>query len=74
MKVELKPIIDQLSDALDFDEKKKVAALVDDEKIVGWTVVDVQDDGTLIPSEDRFTTLKELFNCVYEIESKNDRK
>ncbi len=67
MKVELKPIIDQLSEALDFEEKKKVAALVEDEKIVGWTVVNVQDDGTLIPipSADRFNTLKELFTFYY---------
>ena len=65
MKVELKQIIDQLSNALDFDEKKKVAALVEDEKIVGWTVVDVQDDGTLIPSDDRFATLKELFTFYF---------
>ena len=40
MKIELKPIIDQLSEAIELDDGYKVSALIDNrEDIVGWTIV-----------------------------------
>ena len=66
MKVELKQIIDQLSDALDLEENKKVAALVEDEEIVGWTIVEVAEDGTINPVDDnKFENLKGLLNFYF---------
>lgn len=63
MKVELKEIIEQLSEAIDLAEGYKVSALIDNEqdnKIVGWTVVKVFDDGTIKPVNKNFDNLKEL--------------
>ena len=63
MKVELKEIIEQLSEAINLAEGYKVSALIDDEqnnKIVGWTVVKVFDDGTIKPVNKNFNNLKEL--------------
>ena len=63
MKVELKEIIEQLSEAINLTEGYKVSALIDDEhdnKIVGWTVVKVFDDGTIKPVNKNFDNLKEL--------------
>ena len=63
MKVELKEIIEQLSEAINLAEVYKVSALIDDEqdnKIVGWTVVKVFDDGTIKPVNKNFDNLKEL--------------
>lgn len=66
MKVELKPIIDQLSDVLDLAEGQKVAAVVTDEEIVGWTIVEVAEDGTINPVDDnKFETLKELLRFYF---------
>lgn len=66
MKVELKQIIDQLTDTLNLGESQKVAAMVSDEEIVGWTIVNVAEDGTITPVDDtEFTTLKSLFNFYY---------
>ena len=66
MKVELKQIIDQLSDALDLADGQKVAALVEDEEIVGWTIVNVAEDGTIKPMDDnKFTNLKNLLAFYY---------
>ena len=65
MKVELKEIIEQLSEAIDLTEGYKVSALIDDEhdnKIVGWTVVKVFNDGTIKPVNKNFKDLKELIN------------
>ena len=63
MKVELKEIIEQLSEAINLAEGYKVSALIDDEqdnKIVGWTVVKVFDDGTIKPVNKNLDNLKEL--------------
>lgn len=66
MKIELKQIIDQLTDALNLDENQKVAAMVTDGEIVGWTVVDVAEDGTIAPADgNKFETLKGLLGFYY---------
>ena len=65
MKVELKEIIDQLTDAICLNEGYKVSACVDEEtnRIVGWIVVKVSDDGTITPMfGEKFNTLNELFD------------
>ena len=66
MKVELKEIIDQLTEAVYLDEGFKVSALIDDttSKIVGWTIVEVADDGTIsmVDKDMKFNTIKELFD------------
>ena len=69
MKVELKEIIEQLSEAINLAEGYKVSALIDDEqnnKIVGWTVVKVFDDGTIKPVNKNFDNLKELIKTYSE--------
>ena len=61
MKVELKQIVDELTDAVGLDKKKfKIAAMVDGEKIIGWNTVSVYEDGTIIPTGARFKNIKEL--------------
>lgn len=66
MKIELKQVIDQLTDALNLDENQKVAALVDNEEIVGWTIVNVAEDGTITPVDgNKFTTLKDLLTFYF---------
>lgn len=66
MKVELKQIIDELSDAIGLADDQRVAALVEDEEIIGWTIVNVLDDGTINPVDDnKFKTLKELLAFYY---------
>lgn len=67
MKVELKQIIDQLSEACHLYKNYKVSALIDDEndnKIVGWTIVKVYDDGKIEPLKDiKFKSIKELIEA-----------
>ena len=64
MKVELRQITDQLSEALELDPSEKVCALIDDnDNIVGWNIVDVDEDGKLTPQFDTpFRNLKQLLN------------
>jgi hypothetical protein len=66
MKVELKEIINQLTEAINLEDGFKVSALVDDttSKIVGWTIVEVADDGTIsmVDKDMKFNTIKELFD------------
>lgn len=66
MKVELKEIINQLTEAVNLDEGFKVSALIDDatSKIVGWTIVEVANDGTIsmVDKDMKFNTIKELFD------------
>jgi len=82
MKVELKPIIDQLSDALPLSKPLKVAAIIDEEnndEIIGWTIVYVNEDGTISKSSLKekmlfgtFGTLKELFNYYYGFDTRRN--
>ena len=66
MKVELKEIINQLTEAINLQDGFKVSALVDDNtnQIVGWTIVEVADDGTIsvVDESMKFNTIKELFD------------
>lgn len=64
MKVELKPIIDQLTEVVDLREGFKVCALVEDDDIIGWSVVQLNEDGTIIPFDHhQFKTLKQLIDA-----------
>lgn len=61
MKIELKEIINQLSEAIQLDNGTKVSAIIDGNSIVGWTIVTVFDDGTIKPISDKvYKNLKEL--------------
>lgn len=66
MKVELKEIINQLTEAINLQDGFKVSALVDDNtnQIVGWTIVEVTDDGTIsvVDESMKFNSIKELFD------------
>ena len=68
MKVELKEVIDQLSEAMKLNVPKcKVAAYVDDNKhILGWTIVEVDEDGTITPKCEKYDTLCALFEDWYK--------
>lgn len=64
MKVELKQIIDQLTEACGLDEGYKVSALIDNENIVGWTIVKVFDDGRIEPYNNiKYNNIDELINA-----------
>ena len=64
MKVELREIVDQLSEALNFADGYKVSAALDEGKIVGWVPVKVGEDGTLTPlgHGNVFKNIKALFD------------
>ena len=66
MKVELKQIIEQLTELVGLEDGYKVAALVDTKTNVveGWYVVKVFEDGKIIPIETlNFKTVKEMMEC-----------
>lgn len=69
MKVELKEIVDQLTDALNFDDNIKVSALIDSDtgRIVGWTRVKVDEDGTItmVDKDEKFDTIKQMLQFYY---------
>lgn len=69
MKVELKEIINQLTECFDFDKNVKVSALIDENthEIVGWTLVKVNEDGSMemIDECEKFDNLKSLFQFYY---------
>lgn len=64
MKVELKEIIDQLTDAIQLKKGQKVSALIDNNKIVGWIIVDVFEDGTIKPIDD-YKVYKNIKELIY---------
>ena len=64
MKVELKQIIDELTDAIGLPEGRKVAAYVKEGKVVGWTIVDLWNGYNLI-SDKKFNNIKELLIAYY---------
>ena len=66
MKVKLKQIIDELSEAINLPEGQKVAALVDEGNVVGWIIVDVHEDGRINTiSDKKFNNIKELLIAYY---------
>ncbi len=69
MKIELKTIIDQLTECFGFAENCKVSALIDDNtnELVGWMLVKVNEDGTIEPidKDEKFDNLKSLFHFYY---------
>lgn len=63
MAIELKEIVNQISEAIGLPQGYKVSALIDEEnenKLVGWTIVKVYDDGKIEPVNKNFNNLKEL--------------
>ena len=65
MKIELKPIIEQLTEAIGLPDGKKVAALIEDDgSLVGWTIVKYQEDGTIQRiSDEKYDTIKDLIEA-----------
>lgn len=72
MKVELKQIVDELTEAIGLPEGQKVAALVDNDKVVGWTITKVLENGTIVPiSNSNFNNIKELIERYERIHKNN---
>lgn len=69
MKVELKEIVDQLTEALNFDDNIKVSAIIDSDtdRIVGWTRVKVGEDGTIemVDKDEKFDSIKQMLQLYY---------
>ena len=60
MKVELKEIVDQLTEAIELKPGYKVSALIDtdnNDNLCGWMIVQESEDGT------KFNNLKELLEA-----------
>lgn len=69
MKLELKVVVDQLTEALGIKDDRKVAALFDeqnDNEFIGWCIVRYKEDGKIIPIlGTKYQTIKELFENFY---------
>jgi hypothetical protein len=67
MKVELKEIVDQLTEAIELKPGYKVSALIDTDngdKLCGWLIVQESEDGTIAPVDGtKFNNLKELLEA-----------
>ena len=68
MKIELKPIIDQLNEYLGLSDHS-VAAIINEEndnELIGWTIVKKTEKDNIEMTEDDtvFETISELINCV----------
>ena len=67
MKVELKEIVDQFTEAIELKPGYKVSALIDtdnNDKLCGWMIVQESEDGTVIPVDGtKFNNLKELLKA-----------
>lgn len=69
MKVEIKEIVDQVTDAIRarnygnvrLNDGYKVAICQENGHIVGWVIVKIEDDGTLTPQSREFKDLSDLF-------------
>ena len=64
MKIELKEIVEQLSDALGLENGLKVAACFKEpgsEELVGWIIVKINKDGNVLPQGEKVDSLKDLF-------------
>lgn len=66
MKIELKEIVQQLSELLNLPEDERVSACFDGDKLVGWNVVYVAEDGTITPTFDEiYPSIAELYEYEY---------
>ena len=67
MKIELKEIVDQLTEAIDLKPGYKVSALIDTDngdKLCGWMIVQESEDGKVTPVDGtKFNNLKELLKA-----------
>ena len=67
MKVELKEIVDQLTEAIELKPGYKVSALIDtdnNDKLCGWMIVQKSEDGSVTPVDStKFNNLKELLKA-----------
>ena len=70
MKIELKLVCDQLTELLNLSSNRKVSAVIDEEydnEFLGWCLVRVEEDGTIIPQlGTRVSTIKELYDNFNE--------
>lgn len=70
MKIELKLITEQLTEALGLTDDRKVAALIDednDNKFIGWCIVRYKENGEITPQlGTKVSNIKELFERFYE--------
>ena len=68
MKVELKEICEQLTEALSLEKNQKVAACFENPesgKLVGWIIVkENKKTGAIEPQGEKYSTLKELFESI----------
>ena len=70
MKVEIKEIVDQVTDLLRLrdcdntllDDDHKVAVCQDEGRIVGWIIVKVDENGVITPTTREFKNLVDLFD------------
>ena len=72
MKVELKQIIEQVTEALGIPDDLRVCALIDDidNNIVGWNVGEIDEDGDIKLIFDKgFENLKEMFKFYHIIQN-----
>lgn len=67
MKIELKDIVDQLTEAIELKPGYKVSALIDtnnNDKLCGWMIVQKSEDGSVTPVDGtKFNNLKELLKA-----------
>lgn len=70
MKVELKGICEQLTEALPLKKNQKVAACFKEagsEELVGWVIVkENKKTGAIEPASDKYPNLKALFDAYKE--------
>ena len=73
MKIELKLVIDQLTELLNLSGNRKVSAVINEEydnEFLGWCLVRQEENGQIIPQlGTRVATIKELFENFYEKEN-----
>lgn len=69
MKLDLKIVCDQLTEAIGIKDNRKVAAVIDEEfdnEFLGWCLVRQEENGQIIPQlGTRVATIKELFEEFY---------
>ena len=74
MKIDLKIVCDQLTEAIGIKDNRKVAALFDDQndnQFIGWCIVRYNpENGEIVPILDtKCQTIKKLFEKFYEKEN-----